>query len=284
MKRHICWIDGEIVPGERATISPFDLGLLRGLAIFDYFRIYDGVAYHLDRHLDRFFASAERMKIAFGATRREVESAVAQLTAENGGGSYAVRIVATGGVSVDGFTPPGRGSLMILFENGGPIIGPDAGIKLITSEYLRPFPGVKSTCYLNAEFERDRMLAADAAETLLTWRGQVLECTKSNFFIFKRGRLITAVDDILHGVTRGVLIELGKKMFPVEVRDVAVEELAEADEAFISGTTPKVTPVVAIDGRSVGTGLPGQKTIQLRASFVDYFESYLQARKTESAA
>lgn len=285
MNRYVCWIDGKFVRADQAAISPFDLSVLRGLAVFDYFRVYDGVPFELDRYLSRFCNSVRRAKINLGGRENELASVVHRLIRENGGGSFAVRLLATGGVTDDGFTPPVRGSLLALIEPAKQeVAGPEEGVSLICSEYLRPFPEIKTTCYLNALAERERMVAAGAYETLHTWNGRVLECSKSNFFIFKGDRLITAEDQILHGITRGLVLELADRVFDVEVRPVAVSELGEATEAFLTGTSPKVTPVLRIENNPVGSGKPGANTLKLRRLLLSYFEGYLESHRQDTAA
>ena len=271
-----CYVNGRFSAADEAAVSPFDLAVLRGFAVFDYLRIYGGVPFHLDRYLARFTRSVAGMKIDLAENGAEIEAIIRRLIVENGGGDFAVRLLATGGIAKDGFTPPARGSLLVLFEPAPESsAAPGSGITLIQAEHLRDFPEIKTTNYLTAMSLHQRMRAAGATETLYTWNGKVLECSRSNFFIFKDRTLITARESVLHGVTRGVTIELAQELFEVEVRPLAVAELAGATEAFITGTSPKVTPVVKIEDFVIGDGRPGPNTLKLREKFLEYFERHL---------
>src|SRR5690606_28451557 len=98
-----------------------------------------------------------------------------------------------------------------------------------------------------------------ATELLYTWAGRVLECSRSNFFLVENGKLITApVGTVLAGVTRNKVIEGAKILgIPVDESAVPVEKLKSCQEAFITGTTKRVMPVVEVDGQRIGSGRPG---------------------------
>ena len=272
----ICYVNGRYAAAGEAHLSPYDLAVLRGFAVFDYLRVYGGVPFHLDRYLARFVRSVSGMKVPLVESAGEIEEIIRRLIVENGGGDFAVRLLATGGIANDGFSPPARGSLMVLFEPAPePPLKAGDGITLIQSEHLREFPEFKTTGYLKAVSLHPRMIAAGASEMLYTWNGKVLECARSNFFIFKDQTLITPRELILHGVTRGVTLELAAGLFEVEVRPLAVSELAGATEAFITGTSPKITPVVKIEDYVIGNGRPGPNTLRLREKFLEYFAQQL---------
>jgi D-alanine transaminase len=87
----------------------------------------------------------------------------------------------------------------------------------------------------------------------------------------KDGVVVThpASNAILHGITRGVVLEMCETMgLPVELRAIQVEELQDVDEAFFTGTTTEVRPTVTIDGRTVGDGRPGPVTRRLMEGFL----------------
>ncbi len=107
-------------------------------------------------------------------------------------------------------------------------------------------------------------------EAILHRDGQVTEGSSTNVFIVNNGQLITHPADhfILRGITRDVIIELAQELgIPVREKTFSAEELFRADEVFLSSTTLEVTPVVSIDSRKVGSGLPGEVTRQLQTAF-----------------
>jgi D-alanine transaminase len=111
---------------------------------------------------------------------------------------------------------------------------------------------------------------AGADDVIQVRDGMALEGAHSNLFAVFEGTLVTAPANnyILHGITRGYLLELARELgLPVEERPFSVEELARADEVFFSGTSTEVRPVVRVDGRMVADGRPGPNARLLYDTF-----------------
>ncbi|UUZ86971.1 aminotransferase class IV [Paenibacillus sp. P26] len=107
-------------------------------------------------------------------------------------------------------------------------------------------------------------------DVILHRNGTVTECSASNVMMVKEGRLIThpANHLILHGITRGVTLRLAREAeVPVEERPFTLDELRQADEVFITGTTTEITPVISVDGQAVASGVPGPLTRKLQQAF-----------------
>lgn len=145
----------------------------------------------------------------------------------------------------------------------------EQGVKLLRCEYLRDVPEAKTTNYLNAVRLYPRMKAEGAAELLYCWQGSVLEASRANIFAFFGDTLVTPVAGILLGNTRRTVLELASGKFEIEERALGEEELALADELFITGSGRMLTPVVQVDSLTVGSGQPGENTRCL----IDAFES-----------
>jgi D-alanine transaminase len=99
--------------------------------------------------------------------------------------------------------------------------------------------------------------------------GVVREATSSNFYIVSGGRLIThpLTERILAGITRLVLLKVAPEVgIPIEERFFTVDEMMAADEAFLTGTTTEVLPVVTVDGAPIGDGKPGPVSRKLFAA------------------
>jgi len=101
---------------------------------------------------------------------------------------------------------------------------------------------------------------------MLNHKGEVAECTGDNIFLVRGGRLLTPPNEagILEGVTRDAVIELAREA-GIEVREVPLtkHDVYIADECFLTGTAAEVVPVVKVDSRSIGDGVPGPLTRQL---------------------
>ena len=116
-----------------------------------------------------------------------------------------------------------------------------------------------------------------AFDILYTQNGFLLETTTSNFFIFKKDKLLTPKKNILIGLTRNFVIKLAKNKFKVEERDIDLKELERAEETFIASTTKEILPVVKIDNKIIGNGRVGKKTKYL----MDLVHQYTQ-KSTET--
>lgn len=270
-----CYFNGSIMPVEQASVKINDLALLRGYGLFDYFRTYNGVPFQWDWYWARFQRSAEVLRLPLPLNQNQATDILNELYTLAGQPDIAYRFVLTGGYSPDSVSVI-EPNLLIIAENL-PKDNPEGrvrGIKVLPFEFVRDLPELKSTNYLHMIRLASEMKSQGAADLLYHKNGEVSELTRSNFFIFKGDTLITPDQNILHGITRRVVLELAEKTFKVEVRPLLVEELAEADEAFTTSTTKWVMPVVQIGRQIVGDGKPGPRTLALLAEFEKLVTEY----------
>ena len=108
---------------------------------------------------------------------------------------------------------------------------------------------------------------------MCNYRGELAECSQTNFFLVRGGRLLTPPSSagLLEGITRGFLFDLARNA-GIEAREEVLrpEDLDTADEAFITGTTRELSPVVRIDERVIGNGKPGRLTLDLLQRYRKY--------------
>lgn len=244
-----CYINKQFVPIEKAGVSVTDLLVQRGYGIFDYLRVADNKPLFLEDHLERFYNSANMMRLQVQETKEEVLEKVYELIKMNDLSYSGIRLLIGGGDSADGYTifEP---SLMIVQQ---PIPTPPnslnlQGIRLASFEYQRQLARVKTTDYLMAIHLQPWMKEQGADDILYYSDGMVRECPRSNFFIIKNGTIITASNKMLLGITRKNILRIAaENNIPVEERDFTLEEMKTADEAFISSSTKRVTAVRQID-------------------------------------
>lgn len=274
MSQLYCYLNGVILPVKDAHIHISDLGLLRSYAVFDYFRTYKGKPYMLAEHLKRFRNSAADLRLPLQLSDDEIESVIQELIFKSDVVDAGIRMVLTGGYSSDSMavTDP---NFMIIVEQLPQISEGfyTKGVSLKTYEYLRDSPDIKSTQYLNAIKLQPLKEKFDVFDLLYYYDDEVLESPRNNFFIFKDNILITAKDNVLKGVTRKMILKLADGVFEVQERKISLADLKNADEAFISGTTKRIIPVVEIDKLPVGDGKVGGCTKKLIAVFDDYIDS-----------
>jgi branched-chain amino acid aminotransferase len=193
-----------------------------------------------------------------------------------------IRIVYTGGISSDGLNPEGRGILMVMVtpKLELPPRWYTDGAKMITVDVERFLPSAKSTCYLSAVHAVQQARKQKAIEAVYVDRNnRILEGTTTNFFFFKKNRLVTSKRDILPGITRSVIIELAKDFYGVETRDIDSSELYDMEEVFITASNKEVMPIVKVNDLQIGNGRVGEHTRRIMQLFRDYTNSYGQGKR-----
>ena len=256
---------GVVEPGA-AVFSASDDALLRGRGAFETTRVYEGVPFRLDAHLERFAASAESLRLP------APDAAVAERLAREaldaaGGGDAGLRLYWTGEtlVATVASIPP---ELEELRARGLRVVSLPLGVEPERPPWL--LPGVKSTSYavnMAAEAEARRRGADDAL--FLAAGDVVLEAPVSNVW-WRSGRTLhtPSLDlGILAGVTRETLLELAPAAgFEVVEARYALADLRRADEAFTSSSIRELLPIVELDGEPLGTGEPGEAARLLQAA------------------
>lgn len=272
----ICYVDGEYVDIASAHIPATDLSVLRGYAVFDFLRTYGGKAFHIEAHIARLFRSAALIDLEMTWMEDEIIAIVNETISRNVGIEFAefnVRIVVTGGESPGFLMPDNRPRLLVLISpatNMDPIYYSE-GAPIITVDEARIIPDAKTINYIPAIMALKQAKRRGAIDAIyVNAAGHVLEGTTNNLFIFKGDTLITPGEGVLPGITRGVVLELAADVFPVEVRDLSLDEVYNADEAFLTSSVKEVMPIKTLDDRVIGAGAPGPNTRHLMQLFMKY--------------
>ena len=269
------YVGGQWVHPDKATISINDVAILRGYSVFESLRTYDRRPFHLDQHLTRLYQSAKLIEMEIPWSSKQIADVVHEIVARNTYQHAAIRLLVTGGESEDGMLPSGKPILVVLITPLGErdMAQFAKGCKLITTKLQRTSPEAKTANYIAAIRALKEAVRRGAADALfVNEREHVLEATRSNFFIFRGDTLITPHRGILMGITRNVVLELARGRFAVEERPIMLEELALADEAFITSSSKEITPVVQIDDLMIRDGKPGTRTNQLEQLFIEMVE------------
>ncbi|MDX1666419.1 MAG: aminotransferase class IV [Saprospiraceae bacterium] len=264
-----CMFNGVLTDSSKAVVRVNDLALLRGYGIFDYFLFREGRPLFFEDYLDRFYASAHRLHLPISFSRHELSQHVLDLIRANGRRSGGMRLLLTGGYTEDGYQP-GQPNLFILQygDPGHPPARYEDGVKLLTLRHQREIPEVKTINYLMGIQMIPRLRKEGALEPLYHDGSHLRESVRSNIFLVDgSGNLITPSNNILMGITRSKVLALAADICEVEEREVELEEIAGAREAFLTGSTKKVMPVVQIDDQVIGDGKPGEICRQLMDRF-----------------
>jgi branched-chain amino acid aminotransferase len=274
------YINGDLYSKEDAKISVYDHGLLYGDGVFEGIRSYGGKVFRLAEHLDRLWDSAKAIWLQIPISKPELATAIEETLAVNGIKDGYIRVLVTRGVGSLGLDPNRCSDPQVIIIADKISLYPaelyQKGLEIITVSVARTHPAalsprIKSLNYLNNILAKIEGIQAGCIEALmLNHKGEIAECTGDNIFLVRQGRLLTPPIDagILEGVTRDTVIGLAHKMdicvceIPLTKHDVYI-----ADECFLTGTAAEVVPVVKVDSRTIGEGVPGPITRELMARF-----------------
>lgn len=271
-------VNGQLVPASEASLKVNDLAILRGFGIFDFFLVWDHVPLFIEDYLDRFYRSAELIHLEVPASRSELKERIYNLIQVNGQSHAGIRLVMTGGYTADSYTPV-QPNLLVMHHDYKPF--PETayteGIKLMTFEYQRDLPEVKTTNYAMGIRLIPQLKAVGATEPLYYSNGTIKEAVRSNFFIIQEDNtIVTADEDILFGITRKHVLAAAAPEFKIEKRLIKLEELWTAKEAFLTGSNKGVIPITRIDEHVYGDGTPGEAALRVKHLFDAYRNEYVQ--------
>ncbi len=253
------WFDGALVPWRDAKVHVLTHGLHYGSCVFEGERVYNGTVFKLTEHSERLVKSAELLGFAMPYSVAEIDAATNAAVAAMGMKDAYVRPVAWRGSEVMGVSAQqSRTHLAIAVWDWPSYFSPEArmaGIRLMWAPWRRPAPDTAPTASKAAGLYMIGTLSKHAAEdqgyqdaAMLDYRGLLAEATGANMFLVIDGRIHTPTPDcFLDGITRRTVIGLARKRgIEVVERHIKPEELAQAQEVFLTGTAAEVTPVSEI--------------------------------------
>ena len=279
------WMNDKLVDEADAKVSVFDHGLLYGNGIFEGIRVYNGRLFEHNAHLERLYLSANAIRLNIGidpkTMLRYVERTVAANEIDNG----YVRLIVTRGKGDLGLDPFVCQDPQIIIIAASVALYPqsfyETGLKVISANTMRAHPltlspQIKSLNYLNNMMAKMEAVDQGMLEAIMyNHLGYVAEATGDNVFIISNGIICTPPISAgaLSGITRGVVMRLATDGgYKVVEKDMTKYDLYSASEMFLTGTAAEVIPVVEIDRRVIGNGIPGEITKDLQNKFNIYKE------------
>ena len=261
----LCYYEGKFMPASECRIPVTDMLIQRGVGTFESVRIYDGKLMGLTPHLERFANSVKSAGIdleALGGIKKIEEIIRLGVARDDCPKNGMVKPYATGG---DINEPKGVFPKPRFFAIFAPVLAAktqdeiENGAALLPNKMLRPNPLVKSINYLFGLIPLGQSDHSYFESVYVTPQGEFTEGMTSNFYLVKGGKIITApVGKVLKGVTREIILTLARENgFEVEERCPLEGELAEASEAFITGSIKEVLSIVRVGDVKIGDGRPG---------------------------
>ena len=281
-KTEFIWLNGEFIPWDDAKFHVLTHGLHYGTGVFEGVRFYEtaqGPAiFQLQAHTDRFFYSANAIKMEIAQTPDQINQACVDLINKNGIKQGYLRPIAYYGYGKMGLNPAGCPTdVAIACWPWGAYLPHDM-VDLKISSYIRIHPRSSVTdakiCghYVNSVMAVQELAGTNYHEALLLdFEGNIAEGPGENLFIVKDGVISTPpLGTILAGITRRTVVELAEELgIQLVERSLTPDDVFGADEAFFTGTAAEVTPIRAVDDKVIGAGEIGPVTNQIRTLFLD---------------
>ena len=258
------WVGDQLYHRSEAKISVFDSVVQGGDAVWEGLRVYPEGIFLLDRHLNRLKESAHALKFKGVPNEEYIRSAIrSTIQANEMSRDTHIRLTLTRGDKITSGMDPRLNqsgcTLIILAEWKPPVYDNDKGISVITSTIRRNNPA-----FLDSKIHHNNLLnniqakiqsnvAGVDAALMLDKDGFAAELNGTNIFMIKGDVIFTPfADACLHGITRGMIIELcGKNEIPIIEKNISLTELYNADYVFCTGTMGELTPIHMIDGREI---------------------------------
>jgi branched-chain amino acid aminotransferase group I len=283
----IVYLNGQLIPRAEARLSPFDHGFLYGYGLFETMRAYDGRIFRLDRHLARLRASARILGLADNVLallnradgRESLESACVATLEANRLTNARLRLTISPG---EGDPTPEAASFTgpTVLVTAQPLVplpqeryeqGFRATLASLRRNSQSPLSRLKATCYLESILARREARAAGYDEAmLLNEKGYLAEGSMSNVFVVNQGELITPWLDsgVLPGVTREAVLEIASTSgIRTTEREVQLQELTEAGEAFVTNSVLEIMPLTWFEDKPIGTGWIGRLAGELLLAY-----------------
>ena len=263
------FINGKFCSEKDANISIFDHGFLYGDGIFETLRTYNGKVFKIDVHLERLFHSAKLIDLKIPLTKYEIEKAVYSAIRKNKLNDAYIRITISRGEGKLGYLSKCVPNTIIIAKKFSPYkkIMYENGVSAATYNAERILPEVKSTSCLPLVVAR--LNTKNYFEAFLVNRDNNLtEGTVSNIFFAKGNILYTPKENILWGVTRGIIVKIAKNA-GIQIKEARIKknEIYSFKECYLTNSLVEVMPVVEINGKKIRNGLPGPVTKRLIHEF-----------------
>lgn len=281
----IVYLNGEYLPEDEAKVSVFDRGFLFADAVYEVTSVLGGKIIAFDGHVKRLQRSCNELGISYTVDEDSLLEVHRQLVERNDLQEGMIYLQLTRGNPGDrdfAYPPADTPVTLVLFTQtanllDNPKIG--TGMKVISVDDQRwSRRDIKTTQLLFPSMAKMMAKAAGVDDAWMVEDGHVTEGSSNNAYIVKDGKIITRNlgNEILHGITRAAVLAYAKSaQMVVEERPFTIEEVKDADEAFITSASTFVMPVVEMDGVAIGSGKPGASAARLRELYLE--ESRKQA-------
>ncbi|MGY0399012.1 MAG: D-amino-acid transaminase [Ostreibacterium sp.] len=274
----ICFLNGEFIREDQATVSVFDRGFLFSDGVYEVSLVLNGQLVDNLGHLARLSRSLEKIGIKIPYTSKEIIKLQKQLIAKNNLQNGGLYLQVTRGNDGDRDFMPATNTqptFLLIPQHNDIINNPLAtcGAKIMSFPEIRwAKRDIKSVGLLAAVLAKKSAKEQGFDDAWFVENGYVTEGSSNNAYIIKNKKIITkkANEQILNGITRQSLFHLADEQnLTILEREFTIEEAQQADESFISSATMLIAPVINIDGIEIADGKPGKFTTLLRKTYIE---------------
>ncbi|MBL6675410.1 MAG: aminotransferase class IV [Alphaproteobacteria bacterium] len=269
------WIDSKYVELAEAKIPILDWGFLRSDATYDVVHVWKGRFFRLDKHIDRFFESAKKLRMPCQISRDELKKILANCVSKGKLESAYVEMIQTRGMSPKFVRDPRLATPRVMafavpfgwilkqedFEKGLNVLLTD--IKRIPPSSVDPT--IKNYHWMDLVTGMlDAYEKGNDTALLVDENNNITEGPGFNLFCINDSGIFTPDHGVLEGITRQSVFDLAKELnLPITKKPISVEELYNAEELFATSTAGGIMPITKVSGKEIGKGSVGNLTRQL---------------------
>lgn len=273
-----CYVNGQYVLENEATISIFDRGFLFSDGVYEVSMVYNGKLVDNSGHLQRLARSCKKLSIELPFSGEEISQIQQTLIDKNNLESGAIYLQVTRGADADRdflYSDSIKPSLVMIPQHKtfNPAM-PAKGLSVMSLAEIRwAHRDIKTVGLLGAVLAKTTSKAQGYDDAWFVEDGYITEGSSNNVFLVKDNKIITkaANSQILNGITRQAVLKVaGELNLQIEERDFTVAEAQQADEVFATSATYTVMPVAAVDDAQIGNGQPGKISKKVREAYFSY--------------
>ena len=275
------WMNGKFIQISEARIPVLDWGFLRSDATYDVVHVWKGRFFRLDKHIDRFFQSTEKLRMPCTVSRIDLKKILAGCVERSGLDNAYVEMIQTRGMSPNFERDPRKSEprFIAFAVPFGWILKPEEfgkGLDVLVSNRRRISPNsvdssIKNYHWLDlvsGMFEaydngHDTVILTDEENNISEGPG-------FNIFCVDETGLNSPNKGVLEGITRQTVLDLAKELnVPFQLRPISLETLKSSNEVFATSTAGGIMPITKINGLPIGRGTPGEITRKLHKTYWD---------------
>ena len=271
----ICFLNDKYLDLQEAKISPLDRGFLFGDAIYEVIIAVNKKPFELDAHLTRLKKNISSLRYSL-SDQFDLEEIILEVISRNKFINQVIYVQISRGTDIVRDHIPSNDLIPTIFVSSHELkteFSPSSGEKAILLEDFRWRKSqIKATSLLANVIYRSEAKHREVFETILFENGFITEGAVSNVFCCINNKIITPplTENILPGVTRKVILELIQNTsLEYEEIKIPVDSFLSADEIWVTNSTKGIIPIIELDGKKIGSGLPGEKYLQISKAFIN---------------